>query len=221
MSFDGGSFQIEGFPDAEKIIAIQGARGKRLSDLDLHRADLIFAQDCLQAINVAPNEPRVIREALWSSAIIHFFKCAGDSGARSQLSLEKILKNEPLEAMLVFNHFKALRNKHFVHDENSYAQSIPAAILNKAHKSAKIEKIICISTFAETLDQGNYANLGMLIQKTLSWVTAEFDTLSELLRAELEAESYAALLAMASPTYRVPTADEVSKKRESLGVKPT
>ena len=74
------SLHIEGFPDAVKILDIEGPLAKRLADLALHRSDLEFADGCLDAINLAPEEPYVIREALWRSAIVHFMKCSGDSG---------------------------------------------------------------------------------------------------------------------------------------------
>jgi len=122
---------IEGCPDAVKVIAVEGWRSKRLADLALHKDDLEFADSCLDAINVSPEEPFVIREALWRSAIVHFMKCFGDSGARFQLSSVKILNGELPEVSMAFEYFKDLRNKHFVHDENSYAQSLPGAILNR------------------------------------------------------------------------------------------
>jgi hypothetical protein len=37
-----GGLQIEGFPDAVKVIRLDGPRAKRLADLALHRADLDF-----------------------------------------------------------------------------------------------------------------------------------------------------------------------------------
>jgi len=45
---------IEGFPDAVKVIAVEGWRSKRLADLALHKDDLEFADSCLDAINVSP-----------------------------------------------------------------------------------------------------------------------------------------------------------------------
>lgn len=206
---------IEGFPDAVKVIGIDGPRSKRLADLALHKDDLAFADSCLDAINLSPEKPSVIREALWRSAIVHFMKCFGDSGARFQLSATKILKGEPPEALMAFEYFKHLRNKHFVHDENSYAQSLPGAILNPKTKSCKIEKIVCFAAIAKTLGQENYGNLKLLIQKTHSWVIAEFDQLCDTLTAELELEPYESLLKKESLTFRAPTNDEIQKNRNA------
>jgi hypothetical protein len=207
-------FHIEGFPDAVKVVAINGKKSKRLADLSLHRADLEFADACLDAINKAPEEPRVIREALWRSAIVHFLKCFGD-GARFQLTPEKLYKGEPPEALLAFSYFKSLRNKHLVHDENSYAQSIPGAILNNGKKNYKIEKIVCFTAFSSTLEQGSFSNLKLLIQKARIWVVAEFDSLCEQLTTDLEKEPYELLLARDSLAYSKPTLDAIHSARET------
>lgn len=203
---------VEGFPDAVKVIAIEGNVAKRLADLSLHNADLKFSNECLDAINIAPQQSLVIREALWRSAIIHYFKCFGN-GVRFQLVAKTVYKGEPLEAMMAFEYFKGLRNKHMVHDENSYAQSIPGAILNNGTKSYSIEKIMCFTAFGNTLDQNNFSNLKLLVQKAQKWVIREFDVLCDRLTAELEKESYECLLAKKEIKYRVPVVDEVGKKR--------
>lgn len=206
---------IEGFPDAVKVIAIEGPRSKRLADLALHKSDLEFADSCLDVINLSPEEPFVIREALWRAAIVHFIKCFGDSGARFQLSSTKIFKKEPPEALMAFEYFRHLRNKHFVHDENSYAQSLPGAILNAESKSYKIEKIVCFAAIAGTLGEENYNNLKLLIQKSRSWVIAEFDHLCDTLTVELERESYENLLKKESLTLRTPVNDEINRNRNA------
>lgn len=213
LSQQESGLHIEGFPDAVKVIAIEGARSKRLADLALHKRDLEFADSCLDAINRSPEEPFVIREALWRSAVVHFTKCFGDSAARFKLTSARILKGEPPEASIVFDYFKHLRNKHFVHDENSYSQSLPGAILNSGTKSYKIEKIVCFSAMAGTLEQENYGNLKLLIQKSHSWVIAEFDQLCNTLTAELESEPYESLLKKESLTFRAPTNDVIHKNR--------
>lgn len=204
---------IEGFPDAVKVVGINGREAKRLADLSLHKEDLEFAEACLDAINQAPEEPIVTREALWRSAIVHFLKCFG-KGARFQLVPEKLYKGESPVAFMAFNYFKGLRNKHLVHDENSYAQSIPGAVLNNGKKNYKVEKIVCFSAIGATLEQGNYGNLKLLIQKARVWVVSEFDALCERLAADLEKESYDKLLARDALTYRVPTVDDIPHDRK-------
>lgn len=208
-----GGFHIEGFPDAVKLLRLEGPRAKRLSDLCLHKSDLDFAADCLAAINQTPNENTIVRAALWRGAVIHFVKCFGDSKSRFQLDANSIYKGRPPEAMMAFRFFQDLRNKHFVHDENSYAQSIPSAVLNKGDKPYKIEKIICLSSLADVLRQENWANLKLLIETAHEWVVAEFDVLADVITKELEAESYDALLEKESVKYQVPSVEDMGKQR--------
>lgn len=203
---------VDDFPDAVKIVRLEGPKAKRLSDLALHRTDLAFAATCLAQINPTPAQPPIARQALWRCAIIHYVKCFGDSESRFQLNAEKVYAREPL-AMLNFRYFVDLRNKHFVHDENSYAQSIPGAVLNREDKPYKIEEVVSLSAIAETLEQNNYSNLHALIQKALAWVTADFDVLCDIITNDLEKEPYAALLARPGISFTAPALTDVGNKR--------
>lgn len=205
-------FQIEGFPEAVKVVYISGPKARRLADLALHKADLDFAGESLEAINLVPGEPYVIRQALWRSAIVHFLKCFGVSNARFSLAEKKIYKGNAA-ALEAFRYFDDLRNKHVVHDENSYTQCLPGAILNKKDHDHKIEKIICFSAIGETLEQENYENLHLLIEVAKKWVVDQFNKLCEILTEELEAESYDALHNREPIVYKKPTVEDVDKPR--------
>ena len=207
-------FQIEGFPDAAKVIQIKGPKSKQLADLSLHKTDLEFAFECLETINQTSDKPWVVRQALWRSATIHYTKCFGGNKARGQLDSNKIYKGNS-DALTAFNYFKNLRNKHFIHDDNSYAQSIPCAILNKPAKSYKIEKIVCFSAIGETLEQGNWNNLHLLIQTARKWVVVEFDILCDTITKELEAKPYEDLNNLEPVTYTVPKIDDLKKNRNA------
>jgi hypothetical protein len=203
---------IEGFPDAVKVIAIDGGKAKRLADLSLHKADLDFSDECLDVINTGQQQSQVIRKALWHSAITHFMKCFGRD-VRFQLEAKKIYKDEPPEAMMAFEYFKNLRHKHIVHDENSYAQSIPGAILNDGSKSYSVEKIICFEAFGDTLVQNNFRNLQLLVKKAREWVICEFDILCNRLTLELEKEDYSSLLEKKEINYSAPSVDDIGVRR--------
>lgn len=213
FSITENGLHIEGFPDAVKCALIDHPLARRASDLALHKMDLETAKGFLEAINDPFSNPRLIQTALWCSAIVHYFKCFGDSGARFQLSAKAIYKNEPVVALEVFDFFKGLRNKHYVHDENSYMQSIPSAVINGKEKPYKIEKIICLSTRAEVLSQENYSNLTLLINKAREWVVAEFDTCCTLLTVELEKLSHEELINLPNAAYKAPTIEDIPKNR--------
>lgn len=210
----GQEFQINGVPpDAVKAVKIDGPKAKRLADLGLHKIDLEFAANCLNAIN---HTTGISQQALWRNAVIYFIKCFDGASARFQLSEKKILKGEAVLAMENFHYFHNLRRKHFVHDENSYSQSIPGALLNNGEKEYKIEKIVCFSAIAETLVQDKWSNLDLLIKKTRAWVEDEMDKLCGLLTSELEKESYEDLWKREQIVYKTPGVEDISKKRDTI-----
>jgi hypothetical protein len=141
-------FHIEGFPDAVKVLGISGPKSRRLADLALHKSDLDFALECLTAINQVAEEPYIIRQALWRSAIVHFIKCFSESESRFSLNPKQVYKNDP-GASEPYRYFDSLRNKHLIHDENSYAQCLPGAVLNKKGMDHKIAKIVCLSVIGD------------------------------------------------------------------------
>lgn len=135
--------RIEGFPDAVGAVRLAGPEAKRLADLSLHLTDLRFATECLDGINDAPTEPNVVREALWRSAIVHFAKCFGTSKSRFKLQPDQVYKGDAL-GIEVFRYFMDLRNRHVVHDENSYMQCVTGAVVNRVDAEVKIAKILTL-----------------------------------------------------------------------------
>jgi hypothetical protein len=207
-------YHIKGLPDAIKVVKIDTREARAVADMSLHRSDLRFSLECLNAINSTPDEPYILRQALWHSAIVHYSKCFQGSCARISLSENKIYKNDT-EGLEIFNWFKNLRNKHIVHDENSYAQSLPSAAINDGSKSFKIEKILCLTQFIVTLEQATYNNLHLLVTKALQYVENKFDELCNILTVELEKESYEDLIKRDVLSVRIPTLEEISIKRIS------
>jgi hypothetical protein len=208
-------FHIEGFPDAVKIIRIDGPKARRLADLALHRADLDFSLQCLEEINRAPEQPHILRQALWRSAVVHYVKCFSENESRFSLDPSTVYKGDS-GAMEPYKYFDSLRNKHLVHDENSYAQCLPGAILNRKDIDYKIAKIVCLSVIGDTLEQANFSNLHQLISRAREWIVGQFDELCNVLAAELESESYEVLFERQGITYSTPGPDEVHLKRNAL-----
>jgi hypothetical protein len=97
ISQNGIGLHIDGIPDGVKVVVIDNPQATKLSDLALHKDDLEFADACLDAINQALSDSHIMREALWRSAVVQFFKCFG-TGARFRLTSEEIYKAEPPDA---------------------------------------------------------------------------------------------------------------------------
>jgi hypothetical protein len=206
-------FHIEGFPNAVKVIKLDGKLAAQLSSYSLHHFDLGRALSILESINEVDPEQYVIREALWHQAIVTYIKCFRPSDARYQLDEKRLYKKEPSEALEVFYYFLAMRNKNIIHDENSYTQCLPGAVINNRAQKYKIAKIVCMNVIGSDLGQETYSNLHLLITKALEWVQAKYDSLCDRLTRELEAEEYESLLEREGITYSKPSADDVHKSR--------
>jgi len=116
----------------------------------------------------------------------------------------------------VCQHFRDLRHKHFIHDENAFSQALPAAAINAGDKPYKVEKIIIASHHTQALDQARFDNLRRLISVALEWVTAEFDLLAAQISSDLERESYETLINLPQLTYTVPGIKDIGTKKEHL-----
>ena len=210
----GSTFHIEGFPDGIKVISIEGSRAEKLSDLWLHRFDLRSTIDCLEAINHTSENPRILREALWRTAIVFFFKCFSWSRSR-----EKLLKEEVYEAdrqfLSILKNLKDLRDRYLVHDENAYSQSFPGAILNRGNKTYKIEKVCCIAFLIETSTKENLNDLHLLTQRALKYVEEKLDKVCVSLTKDLEAKPYDVLFKMRSVKWTTPDPKKIGKPRKN------
>jgi hypothetical protein len=201
---------ILGAADAVKVVTIDHPLAKRIGDLYLHKNDIEFSKSCLDTIESTADI--VTREALWRSAIIHFAKCFGE-GVRFLLMSEQIYKGSPQEAQEAFLYFKLLRNKHIIHDENSYNQSFTCAALNNGTKAYQIEEIQCLSMTSSSLDAAHWESLKALIDRALEWVTSEFDICCDKLKEILEKETYENNISRPTPQFTVPTAREIGHER--------
>lgn len=205
--------EVHGFPDAVKVIKLEGPLSRQLGDIVLHQEDLKFAKQCLEGINLVPEDPFFLREGLWRSALVHVMKCFGSNVARSSLPEAKILQGQPPEAKVVFDYFKNLRNKFIVHDENAYMQAMTGALINNGRKRFKVEQVVAFTATSATLEEANYGNLMLLIDTSYQWTVQRFDLLCKLIAEELEATDYEQLISRDPPEFRVPEAHEVANTR--------
>ncbi|MFV8595066.1 hypothetical protein ACNRBS_11205 [Ralstonia pseudosolanacearum] len=215
MSQTATGVHIEGFPDAVKLIRLTGDKAARVADLALHRHDLDFADSCLMELSKAADSS-IVQRALWHAAIVNYIKCFG-GGVRTDLDADLIYGGNAL-AMEAYRYFRELRNKHIAHDVNAYAQCTPGAVVNKEGHQYKVAKILCTSTFAETIQQDSFDNLHNLIADARKAVEIEFDNLCAELTTELEAKPHAELLASDSVTCGVPTLQELFRQRKAAAL---
>jgi len=221
VSVNNGNIEIIGIPDADSVYKIPKSLAKDLTDLSFHMVDLSISMESLNYILNNQNlNNSLVSESLWRSAIIHLVKCfthqvtGGGNGSRAKLDESIIfLKLDPL-ALESFKYFKALRNKHIVHDENSYLQCLPGVVLNDGSKNYQVEKIICANFLAVTLDQPNFNNLYNLVKATQDYVTNLFDDECAQLTSTFESYSKEKFEEMERLEFTIPTLQEMKKPRK-------
>jgi hypothetical protein len=209
----GEGFRIEDFPDAVRVIAIKGESAKRIAHLVLHRSDLLFAKSCLESLALGQHEP--IRSALWNSSLVALIKCFSNSKSRFKLE-PKVLYHESRSHKLtleVFEFFRNLRNKHIVHDDNSFLQGMPGAIVNTADSAERIAGIVTFTAHVDVLGQEAFSNLLLLIDSALEWVAVQHEQCCQAAKAELEKLPHADLLKFPEVEYSKPQVADVGKQR--------
>lgn len=202
----GSGFHVEGFPGAVKVATLRGPKARRLAHLALHLNDLLSAERCLTALAKGQVEP--VRSALWFTAVVEYMKCFGKSQARFSLVSDVMYAGNPL-ATDAFAFFKAMRHKHYVHDENAFGQALPGAVINGPQCPHKIAKIVTLAARGDIVSQENFTNLSLLVERAQEWVTCQYDELCDSITADLECLSHDELLALADVEYQKPVLDDV------------
>ncbi|MGC0798428.1 hypothetical protein [Pantoea agglomerans] len=209
-----GRLEINGIEGADKFVNLPKELSGDLSDYALHMTDLNIALGSLEAINkVAILNEEVIQESLWRSAIVHFIKCFSQQNSRGKLIPEIVFATEPPEALQAFKFFKAMRNKNIAHDDNAYLQCLNGIILNKGDRAYKVERIICTSFRAASLDNGTFSNLLLLVNKSLTYVQECHARMCESISVELEKKELSELVSYGEVIYSPPDVNLINKSR--------
>ncbi len=115
--------------------------------------------------------------------------------------------------MDAFEYFQHLRDKHVVHDENAYSQSLSAVALNARQAAFKVADVISMSITASTIDEQHIRSMLQLVNHTFGWVERKRDELHNMLGSRYESLSYDELLNLPNVTYTNPTASSISVPR--------
>lgn len=210
------NFYIKGYPNAVHLGNISNdSDAAELLDLALHQADITH---CVVAIEWLMDDAFIssdsfLVQSVWLACIGRFFKCFGKSKARKQLSIHDIVANEPLDARRVFDYFKALRNKHLIHDENAYSQGIVGVVVNAPDASIRIADIVTSVTTSRTDDQEHIRAFGQLVACVNLWLGSRREEIHQILARRYENYEYEDLLKLPSPVYKAPLSNEVFTKR--------
>jgi hypothetical protein len=220
LSVRENKFHIEGYPNAVAIKRLDDTDARILQAIVLHHFDLSFCNQALADLrHPSKSIPTLHAEALWISAIARYFKCFGRNNARSHLSAKEVLKGHP-GAEGVFRYFKALRDKHIVHDENPYSEAFTGVAINRKGERRKVADIIALAINAFTVDDAHLASFSPLVSVSLKWVADKQDELHKKLAQTWEKRGYEQLMALPDVCYTAPTGDKVHQCRTQQAPNP-
>jgi hypothetical protein len=186
---------------------------KQYQAIVLHEMDLQFCQSCLRELNSLDyNKQSERAEAYWISCIARFFKCFGESKARSKLSASKIFKTNA-ESTTDYEYFRALRNKHVVHDENPFSDVLVAVAINASEQETSFVEIFATPIHFFTI-KSDLDRLENLVKKALDWITERRTQLEENLNVTYAQWTRTSLLALPDLTTTMPNRNDVFLTRK-------
>lgn len=233
IRIEGNKFVVDGLPEGVvKVVSFSQllpAQSSQLSSLAGHRLDLTFAKTCLNLINAADGAGQ---KGLWRVAVIYYCKCFSQTNKRGTpdqaveadqapsinrpgrrpLDPKKVLRGDE-QGQEVHRYFMALRNKHLAHHENNWLQATTTVAIASPGKGYNVERVMCTTFEANSLEQANFSNLFLLIENVLSWVNSQYDQLCAHIINKLEGMPRETLLSQPNITYQAPKAEEIHLSR--------
>lgn len=186
---------------------------KQLQAIVLHEVDLYFCCYCLNELASLDCEKESdLAEAFWISCIARFFKCFGGSKARSQLSARKIFKSNP-QGNEAFKYFKALRDRHIIHDENPFSEAFVAIAINPPEHKNSVAQVFGGPVHLFTINSADLKRLRQLIDTTLAWVSGKRVELEKALTVTYGQWTRDRLLALPDVTTSCPDPNDVFRTR--------
>jgi hypothetical protein len=198
------------------MYSVRHDSARRWIDLSLHQSDLEMVHGWLELLVHRHAQATEEANALWTAALITFFKCFQHSKRRTRLDAAIVLANEPDEGRAQFAVLQSLRDKAVVHDENAYTQgAVLIPIANPDGPVARVGKPHVLCFRASTLDDGHISNLRLLNLAAIAYVKAEIAQAAAAVEAYLRSSSRAELVATGPFTYTAPSPDTAHLSRST------
>jgi len=150
------------------------------------------------------DEQKIIQQALWSSALVFFFKCFS-SGTRKYILDEKIFASLPGEPIKFYEYLKKIRDKHIAHSASTLEQTIVGPILDPLHK--KRTGFIHYTVKHVMPSDENIRDFQKLVRLAIEEVAEEIKSAEQVVDLELDQFSYEEMLKWKDLEYIDPEQD--------------
>jgi len=206
---DGTSaWMVIGIPGANGGVEVSSDRARRFASLKSHQDTL---ESCIEGIQEfrRAGDRAGLRNLLLTAIIVKFFSCFARNTVGAPLVSHKVFDGDEAN-MNTFKLWKAVRDDHIAHDENTMSQSTTIAALNQHGDLVEVFALTAKMDFAtdETLNE----NLFNIIVAAKAWVEKSASDAKASVVDELKALSSEQRLRLRRPTLE--TANHPFEKRK-------
>ncbi|MEU4412746.1 hypothetical protein [Nocardia salmonicida] len=201
-----GRIHIDAYSDAVKFVQLSTADTdvRDAAAMAHHIDDLQHAHQAVVRLSTFPEDPKVVREALWRSAIVTYWKVFDHASKRHKRKLRPEEVYEPGLPQEVFAHFKRLRHEVVAHNApGPFLSNIVGAVIGPS-EDLKVERVLQLHMAPVHIEESAVTNLGLLVENALNWAINELDRVHDEIADRLRRRPYQALVDLPSATIDKP-----------------
>jgi hypothetical protein len=189
--------------DALQQVQLAGKIAKRVADLGLHRFDMAFCERILKEYSHRlVGEYDDLSQALLIAVFTKFISCFRSSKARGCLLKESKVYGSSPTALQAFYWILNLRNKHVVHDVNSYYGAAAFAWLDEQDGNVRQ---VGVMTYVTRIDPALVDALRYLVNRAQEHIRIAIADAGKALLAEVQMMSPEARAALEKIRIALPT----------------
>ncbi len=200
VTFREGALHIEGHPQAVKAVSLvaTGASDdvRYLTDLARSRQDLEHVFHVASRLLQDTDDPPIVREALWRSAVVTLCLCF-DNHKRSErrpLRVKTVYPNP--QAREALRYIQTLRDKDVAHDDGATIGADVCAVIGPDGGPEKVLEVTYLQARGVHSSPESVHNLRRLAGEGATWTANEFDRVLEKITNDLRGRPYEELLRM-------------------------
>lgn len=206
-----GRLHIDGYPNASKLVELDKPIANRLAGLRRHQSVLAWCEKTMQKFGEIFDTQPELAEATFIGIITQFCSCFADD-VPCKLDPSKTFKGKPY-AKESFEFIKAIRDKHYVHDQSELTSNKSTLVLRQ---NGDVEDILSIRHKIEIWSDRPHAQLLYdLITLTLEVVTHEIDQILPRAFAEVAKMTAEERIGLPEANWTTPRPANVTKKRKA------
>lgn len=182
---------------------------KRYVSYFLHKNDIEVGIALLRCISI--DKIDIINEGLFIAGLNAFIKCFQDSKARNKVNVSKFAKEKHIKDN--FEYFNAMRNKHYMHDENGMLQVSDFLMVDFDKEKPSIYNASVVWNRIRLDYHMEAAKLLYLMNELHRFLCSEIDKMNNNIIKDFSGKSKEELMENGIPNIKVATIDKPYEER--------